>query len=37
MGLVAGASHLAPGLAAFFVPEMAGAVERNLHLTSGTR
>jgi hypothetical protein len=34
-GFGAGASHLAAGLAVFFVPEMAGAVRRNVHLTSG--
>ena len=35
MGFVAGASHLAPGLAVFLVPEVAGAMGRDVHLASG--
>jgi len=31
---VAGASHLAPGFAVLFVPEMAGTVGRNIHLAA---
>jgi hypothetical protein len=34
MGFVAGASHLAPGLAVFFVPEVTSATGRDVHLAA---
>ena len=34
MGFAAGASHLAPGLAVFFVPEVTSATGRDVHLAA---